>query len=568
MQELYATTMQLVHFGGGDPFEVAAQRALAWGCQRTNSAPPDLKESSNGMSGDLRGASISWTTTQSKKTRAVEIRLVHPDGKDAASHWKVSITITDVEGSTRVTLRVSFGAKVHTLLPSHISLRAPTLAIDLMEPPLLAYAGSMELSSHSKVVKAGSVTALIADQLEAEGRALPILVAAAEVNASLVDTLAKKLAGLVQVVHAADRESDLAFREVLRGSGYTVPRGGLRLFWPGFGTSNKSHRHPYWTAAQLRDGGRGRGPSVLDQLSKLLGPISTARVPADPGLLRVRQEALAERAEAQRQRDEAHRARARRQREAAKQAKEEALSLASDERVNYLEERLAEVEALLDQAERERNEADQRAEKAEKEEFAALEEALEHSERVERLQTENEALHRNLLTMQRFDGLSENKGESDSVPESLNTWEEIAQHLEDLEGPGFCLTPQAKGCADGKNRYPHPDVIWESLRALERVGRAYNEMGAELGMRFEQFAVEQAGLDVALQDNTYEGHYFEYEGEAHSRLPHVKVDDAKAPNEVGRIYFAIDSDGKRVIVDWFGTKPDRPQSKAGLSAMA
>jgi hypothetical protein len=499
----------------------------------------------------------------------VEIQLVHPDGKDAASHWKVSITITEVEGATRVTMRVSFGAKVHTLLPSQISLRAPTLVMDLMEPPLLAYAGSMELSSRSKIIDADSVLGLIKDQLEAEGRALPMLVAAADVTPSLVDTFAKKLAGLVQVVRAADRESDLAFRNALRTSGYTVPRGGLRLFWPGFGTSGKSHRHPYWTAAQLRDGGRGRGRSVLDQLSKLLGPISTARVPPDPGLLRVRQEALAERAEAQRQRDEAHRARARRQREAAKRVREEALSLATDDRVSHLEERLAEVEALLNHAESERNEADKRAEKAEEAELAALKEALEHSERAERLQAENEMLNRNLQTMNRFDDLSDGgKEEGDSVPESLDSWEEIAQHLEDLEGPGFCLTTQAKGCADGKNRYPHPDAIWASLRALERVGRAYNEMGADLGMRFEQFAVEQTGLDVALQDSTYEGHYFEYEGKTFSRLPHVKVDDAKAPNEVGRIYFAIDGDGKRVIVDWFGTKPDRPQSKAGIATTA
>jgi len=109
--------------------------------------------------------------------------------------------------------------------------------------------------------------------------------------------------------------------------------------------------------------------------------------------------------------------------------------------------------------------------------------------------------------------------------------------------------------------------MWRALRALERVGRRYNELGAELGMRFEDFATEQGGIEVALQDSTYEDAcFFEFEGVEYSRLPHVKIDDAKAPNEVGRIYFALDPDRSRLIVDWFGTKPDRPMTRRAVAA--
>jgi len=568
MRDLYATTLQLVHLGGEDPFDIAAQRAIEW-AWRVKGDPPDLQEEPNGAAGDFKGTSITWSSIKSKHARAIEIRLRHPDPKDNSASWIASVVVTEVSGSTRATVRLSFGAAVHALVPSRISVRAPSIATALMEVPLLAYAGSMELRPQPKVLAEEAVASFVHDQLEAEGRALPILVASSELDRPLVDAFARGLAGLVQVVRAVDRSADLGLRDALRKSGQTVPRSGLRLFWPGFGSSGQPIRNPYWTAAQLRTGSRGRGRSVLDQLVDLLGPISTARVPSDPGLLKARQEAMVERAAAQEKREEAIRKRARRQREAARRAKEEARSAASDDRVVHLEERVAEVEALLNHAESERKEAEERAGTAEKSNLEALEEAIQFSERANLMQEENEVLRRNLQTIQRFDELEEREGaEEDPVPEELETWDEIATHLDDLEGPGFCLTDQAKGCAGAKNRYPHPGAIWKSLRSLERVGRAFNEMGADLGVRFDQFASQREGVTVALKDTSYENCWFEYEGEWYERLPHVKIDDAKSPNEVGRIYFALDSDGKRIIVDWFGTKPDRPQTKRGITAAA
>ncbi|HET7590790.1 MAG TPA: hypothetical protein VFK14_11485 [Solirubrobacterales bacterium] len=567
MRDLYATTLQLVHLGGESAFDVAAQRAIDW-AWRIGDEPPDLKATPSGNAGDLRGTSISWSSLTSRHARAVEIRLRHPDSDDPTSSWSAYVAIAEVDNSTRATVKLSFGATVHTLIPSRLSVRAPLVVTQLMEAPLLAYAGSVELRGHPDVLPRSAVPEFIQDRLEAEGRALPILVAASEVDRPLVEALGRGLAGIAQVVRSQDRAVDIALRDALRSTGYTVPRGGVRLFWPGFGSDGQPSRNPYWTRAQLQSGRSSRVGSVLDQLVDLLGPISTARVPADPALLRVRQESLFERNDAQRRQEEAKRQRARRQREAARRAQAEALSVASDDRVPQLQERVAEVEALLDHAESERKAAERRITQVEKDELKAVEEAMEFNDRAEQLQEENADLRRNLQTIQRFDGLKERDGERDPVPEGLGTWEEIGEHVEDLEGPGFCLTAQAKSCADGKNRYPHPGTMWESLRSLERVGRTFNEMGAELGMRFDQFAAEQEGLTIALKDSSYEDCWFEFEGAWHERVPHVKIDDAKSPNEVGRIYFALDTEEKRIIVDWFGTKPDRPQTRRGIATAA
>lgn len=46
--------------------------------------------------------------------------------------------------------------------------------------------------------------------------------------------------------------------------------------------------------------------------------------------------------------------------------------------------------------------------------------------------------------------------------------------------------------------------------------------------------------------------YFTFNGKRWDGLPHIKVRDAVSPNEVGRIYFALDSEEKRFIVNHVG----------------
>ena len=47
---------------------------------------------------------------------------------------------------------------------------------------------------------------------------------------------------------------------------------------------------------------------------------------------------------------------------------------------------------------------------------------------------------------------------------------------------------------------------------------------------------------------------FTFENRSFSREPHIKIDDYTNPNEVGRVYFAIDAKSRRFVVDHAGTK--------------
>jgi hypothetical protein len=81
-------------------------------------------------------------------------------------------------------------------------------------------------------------------------------------------------------------------------------------------------------------------------------------------------------------------------------------------------------------------------------------------------------------------------------------------------------------------------------------------------MRFEDFAFERGGIEVALQDNTYgDGHWFEFEGDSYQPAAARQDRRRQGAQRGGPDYFALDPDHKRLIVDWFGTKPDRQSTK-------
>lgn len=79
----------------------------------------------------------------------------------------------------------------------------------------------------------------------------------------------------------------------------------------------------------------------------------------------------------------------------------------------------------------------------------------------------------------------------------------------------------------------------------------------------EWFRIEH-DLTVAMSDKTITQfrkkkmrwlNSFEHDGASNlNGTPHVKVRDAVAPNECGRIHFALEGDKKRIVVHWVSVK--------------
>jgi hypothetical protein len=145
--------------------------------------------------------------------------------------------------------------------------------------------------------------------------------------------------------------------------------------------------------------------------------------------------------------------------------------------------------------------------------------------------------------------------EVDEPASRVETWEHFSGRAEELEHSGFVLTGACRQMLIA-NPYPDPGRMWQFAEILSRAARDWRELGGEVGNRLADWIAENYEIEVALHDAGL-GSWaeFTFEGCDYSREPHVKVDDFKNPAECGRIYFAVDSDALRFIVDHIGLHP-------------
>jgi hypothetical protein len=123
-----------------------------------------------------------------------------------------------------------------------------------------------------------------------------------------------------------------------------------------------------------------------------------------------------------------------------------------------------------------------------------------------------------------------------------------------LLSDAFVVTPR---CLDSLTKCVYADSarMLDHLARLARLATTWRARRGDLGQRFEDWAAQEEGLDVAPGDDALRQQgldRFQHEGRSHSRARHVKVDDAKPLIECGRIYFALDSEEWRFIVDHIG----------------
>ncbi|MFJ3839816.1 hypothetical protein ACIPY6_30485 [Streptomyces sp. NPDC090054] len=116
-----------------------------------------------------------------------------------------------------------------------------------------------------------------------------------------------------------------------------------------------------------------------------------------------------------------------------------------------------------------------------------------------------------------------------------------------------------KRAMDGwaKCTYPMPERMREALDDLADLAGEWKRRQGKVGTSLVSWIGDQTALVYAPTDEPLRRsrrHEFDFDGQMWDRQPHIKLDDHVTPDRVGRIYFAIDSDGLRWIVDHVGLK--------------
>jgi hypothetical protein len=138
------------------------------------------------------------------------------------------------------------------------------------------------------------------------------------------------------------------------------------------------------------------------------------------------------------------------------------------------------------------------------------------------------------------------------LPDNIGAgWDKVADEVLALVGTHFILTARALAMLRS-NPYPKPHRMLDHLKKLAELARAYGLVGGNLGMGLSEFAMSNYGIEIALSDGGLSPPEIFLEGRSLRARPHVKVDDYKTPDRCGRIYFAIDREGLRFVVDHIG----------------
>lgn len=492
-----------------DAFDDVVATTAAWAFGET-----PVPDSGQDESGELALTSgyVKWEVqaVDGLPHRVWRLERCSPLGEDGGAEFVCATTVART--ATQAAVHVEMGRR-------STSSRLAPAPIDFFDRPrhVPAIVAGRRYMHGTDVLRASPISAMaadagsIADLIEAQDRQLPVIVVSSTADGSpesrFASVLADRLAGLA---HVALMRTWLALDSLnARLTARPVPVRGARLYWP---IAAGAPRHPWWTPQQLRD-----PRAVGDRLFAMLARLSVVANPRNPLL------------------DEVRDAERRANREAAERRVAEAL--ASGDAAKLSEE----LSAQLD------------AERKQVLELLELNEVLEAGVRDLRPYKVN------------FESLTAWQGqEQHEVEEEPQSFElavspdfrELWPALEAETDEALTFTEAAKS-SWVDSPYPFPDRMRETLQTLARAAVAWRQVEGRLGRSLTSWLSEEHGLTYAGDDETMRRmkiDSFIHDDVSYSRLPHIKIDDHVSPDRVGRVYFAIDQDRLRWVVDHVGVK--------------
>lgn len=531
MQLLYVVELELEHHTGR-PFEQGLEHLASWLSRGSSTAVSVEQLKQDGASrlppvrvGDdlVTDRYGRWGVLNAPEARAVRAEITQPlsSGVELTSR----VTLSDTPAGVRLRVGISQRNTGGALTPVAQTLiyQPSVLESAARDESLTLLVGGQAIDLACAQVTTRIGASEVATALRWPQR-LPILLVHARSRETfrVARYLARKLIGLVRVVLVGHMGAEMISADIASAR---IPFSGARLVW-----SDVSTPGPALTPNLLVD---EQGETARAFLMERLAPVSALTRGIDRGWRDVRQRALASLAL-----DAEVRAAEARQ-DADSDAK--AVVEAQADEITTLRRQLTEAELLAsayaDEAEALRSDAEAR-------------QAAEIDARYWREQFESSQMR---------------------IPDTagVDPWAEvpILEPRSDPSDTFLALVDAAEGrivFTDAARRswkkvnYPEPEDMTRNLVILAKAAVAlYNGEDRTMGHLDDWFRVEW-DLTVSMNDDTIERskglRFFDFEGERRDQTPHVKVRDGVKPNEVGRIHFALDSAGKRLIVNHVALK--------------
>lgn len=458
---------------------------------------------------DCADTRLTWAREGTSEVQVLVVTVRTQITRSGRADFVCRITVSIHGGKTIVRIELGREPLDGVLAPTGFDFfRRPHLLVLLLrDHDLQLWSGPNKVDGRFNWVNPKQ-SEYVWEVLSDSGRRLPVLLVDGrrDAGAQLAFKTAGELAGLAPVL-AVDAGSQLILEERLAEIDATVPAGGARLVWP-----DLSLRHPGFTADQAA--------YAPGRLLRLLSSVSaTVR-----GVNHLRQRAQGAQREA---------------------------------RSREIAEELAEARAQGDLACE--NEAQARAIERLKDEVNQYADWIQQVEE-ERDSYKTQASHANYWRQEterlRRDGGIRETDWSESPDLEQADLARLASFLEKRSDGAIFFTPDAHRSWK-RSGYPNIEVMQAALVTLTKAAIEHRHVSCNLGMHPDDWFKQEWDMTLASTDkymSTHQMDKFVFDGKEHSRTPHLKLGDHTSPNEVGRVYFAMDSDGQRFIVDHVGLK--------------
>lgn len=513
MQQLYVVSFDVSVAGeGGTPPSPAFDRLLSHMGEHldprsTGLSAADLMVDSGQITVSGYGPGrpdqhVAWTpVTVSNDVRALRMEIEQdlPRG----GRFVCQLTASQCDGKTR--FRVAMGRKSGGVLaPATVEDLKPPRALNriIADPQLHRVEGSDKITAAATPALAAQVPSVL-EHLDSPQRRLPVLAVSSIRMMGPPDAFARKaarrLAGLAHVVVVSGWLAFDSFNTSMDRS--LLPRDGARLYWPAL-----EARNPWWGPSELC----GDHEALLRTMMRLLAPLSVVARGRDRHWDAVRS---------------------------------------------------AETNSILESL----------AGEAESEQIALLKAKLtEERDQTLKLLEENETLESKIGRLEIDVANLEARLDAEAAPSPTEPAEVTGQHPVSVSrdfstdwdrwthesGGALVFTPNAK-TQWRKCSYKDFERMREALDSLAPLAKAWRGKKSKVGESLVSWIGNQTALTYAPEDEPLriKGlHEFTFDKKLWDRQPHIKLDDHTSKDRVGRIYFAIDGEAYRWIVDHVGLK--------------